>query len=591
MKTLRHVWLLVVAVSVLAAGLLVPALGVADRSWSHPVSLSTPGQDARNPQVGVSSDGRTIATTWYRSDGSEYIVQAKTSTNGGRTWTAHNLTAPGKDAYDPQIAVSGDGKTIATTWYRYLDRTSVVQARTSTDSGRTWTTATNLSDSSRRADAPQIAVSANGNTIATTWKLHNGSKSVVQSKTSTNGGRTWTTTNNQSAPDQDAYNPQVDVSGDGKTIATTWYRYNGSKDTVQAKTSTNSGRTWSSVFNQSAPGKDAYDPQIAVSGDGKTIANTWRRYNGSNSLVQAKTSTNSGRTWTAHNLSDPGKDAYNPRVDVSGDGKTVATTWQRDDGWQLIAQAKTSTNSGRTWSSAINLTTRGRDAELPQVGVSGNGTTIATTWQRNNGSNWIVQAKTSTAPLPPATANYTPLKRNRTKVAWMASSEAIGYKVVINGSTKCTTGRGKSRCTAKKAYGPRANVKVIAIGATGNSPATSAAYRRSRKTIVYGTAHFSHNSAALTKKNKKVVRKRTKALARQGFGTATVFGYTAKERNAKKLSKKRATAVRKEMRKTLRTIKESMRIKTVAKGNKNPIGNNNTKKGRAKNRRATINIR
>ena len=86
-------------------------------------------------------------------------------------------------------------------------------------------------------------------------------------------------------------------------------------------------------------------------------------------------------------------------------------------------------------------------------------------------------------------------------------------------------------------------------------------------------------------------------LARQGFTKAVIKGYTAssgKKSGAefrKQLSQQRTKAVASVMREQWRRMGVRVKLKLRAQGGHDPVGNNSTMIGRAKNRRATINIR
>ncbi|MEI6447199.1 MAG: hypothetical protein WCO96_04865, partial [Actinomycetes bacterium] len=89
---------------------------------------------------------------------------------------------------------------------------------------------------------------------------------------------------NLSAPGQDASSPQVATAPNGASTIT-WYRYEGSKLIVQAVRIDAKGKK-GPVLNLSAPGQDASSPQVATAPNGASTI-TWRRYDGSNNVVQA----------------------------------------------------------------------------------------------------------------------------------------------------------------------------------------------------------------------------------------------------------------------------------------------------------------
>ena len=81
--------------------------------WVLPAAdLSASGQGAFGPQVANAADGSTTAI-WFRSDGSNDIVQAATRLPGGSFGTPVNVSTTGMGSYDPQIAIAPDGTVTA----------------------------------------------------------------------------------------------------------------------------------------------------------------------------------------------------------------------------------------------------------------------------------------------------------------------------------------------------------------------------------------------------------------------------------------------------------------------------------------------
>ena len=94
------------------------------------------------------------------------------------------------------------------------------------------------------------------------------------------------------------------------------------------------------------------------------------------------------------NLSTTLQNAERPQVATGPDG-TTTITWQRYNGTHWIVQAATRAANATTFSTPINLSTTGQDAYNPQVATGPDGTTTIT-WMGYNGSNLIVQAVTAT---------------------------------------------------------------------------------------------------------------------------------------------------------------------------------------------------
>jgi hypothetical protein len=192
-----------------------------------------------------------------------------------------------------------------------------------------------------------------------------------------------------SASGQRADVPQVSVDSTGLATAV-WRRYDGSNYIIQSSTS-QSGGTWSKAVDVSAAGGYAFGPQVSVDSTGLAIA-VWNRFDGSNYIIQSSTS-QSGGTWsTPVDLSASGQSAQVPQVSVDSTGLATAV-WYRYDGSNDIIQSSTS-QSGGIWSAPVDLSASGQGAYSPQVSVDSTGLATAV-WARSDGSDYVIQSSTS----------------------------------------------------------------------------------------------------------------------------------------------------------------------------------------------------
>ena len=300
--------------------------------------LSVTGQDAQYPQLAVGADGATTVT-WYRNNGSNYIVQSATRPGGSSTFgTPVDLSVAGRSAYDPQIAVGPDGATTVT-WRRSNGTNDIVQAATRPAGSSTFGTPVDLSATGQNADVPQVAVGPDGATTVT-WRRNNGTNSIIQAATRPAGSPTFSSPADLSVTGQSAFVPQVAVGSDGATTIT-WTRSDGSKYIIQAATRPAGSSTFGTPVDLSATGRDAYDSDVAIGPDGATTV-TWSRSDGSAYIIQARTrpagSTDFG---TVADLSATGQSSNEPQVAVGPDG-TPTVTWYRV-GPSYIVQASTGT--------------------------------------------------------------------------------------------------------------------------------------------------------------------------------------------------------------------------------------------------------
>lgn len=209
---------------------------------------------------------------------------------------------------------------------------------------------------------------------------------------------TWLPPATLSQTGQDANEPDLamDALGDMTSV---WYRYDGSNYRVQTAYRP-AGGTWGVGLNLSPAGQNARSPHVAMDPAGDTIA-TWRRYDGSNYVIQAATRPLGG-SWSIATLSAPGQSARQPAVAISING-VGAAVWRRYDGTNDVIQADVF--SGGAWGAPVTLSDDSQGAFDPHVAVDGNGN-VYVVWDRYDGSNYRIQAATlpfGGAPTTPAT--------------------------------------------------------------------------------------------------------------------------------------------------------------------------------------------
>ncbi|MCB0829221.1 MAG: hypothetical protein KDB62_10485, partial [Solirubrobacterales bacterium] len=107
--------------------------------WDPPVQdLSAAGQNATQPRVTTGPDGAATAI-WRRSNGTNNIIQAATRPPGGSFSPPVDLSAPGQDADAPQVVTAPDGTTTVV-WQRSDGANVIIQARTRPSGGSFGTT-------------------------------------------------------------------------------------------------------------------------------------------------------------------------------------------------------------------------------------------------------------------------------------------------------------------------------------------------------------------------------------------------------------------------------------------------------------------
>ncbi|HEU5106532.1 MAG TPA: glycosyl hydrolase [Solirubrobacterales bacterium] len=243
--------------------------------------LSEAGRDAVEPRVAVADDG-TATVVWSRFDGEDSIVQTRrVEPDGTLEEASEGISLAGESAIQPRVGVGPDG-TATVVWNRFDGANWVIQARRMNPAGVPAGAAVNLSASGRSAAEPQLALDPDG-AVTVVWDRFDGTSFVVQARRLDPAGVIGATTFNLSAGGRDAADPQVATSPQG-TATVLWSRFDGSNWLVQRRDVDAAGALGTTA-TLSVAGRRAGDPALAWGEDG-TLAMSWRRFAGNGDVVQ-----------------------------------------------------------------------------------------------------------------------------------------------------------------------------------------------------------------------------------------------------------------------------------------------------------------
>src|SRR5262249_33749049 len=128
------------------------------KTWSKPVDISSSPGKSMDPAIDVGKDGSVVAV-WTDTAGSETSPDIYFARFDGKSWSkpANISSTPGVSS-EPDVDVAPDG-TIHVIW---LDTSAGqnpdVWASASSDGGKTWSKAQNISDTPGKSMTPSIAV-------------------------------------------------------------------------------------------------------------------------------------------------------------------------------------------------------------------------------------------------------------------------------------------------------------------------------------------------------------------------------------------------------------------------------------------------
>lgn len=414
----RHTPALAAALCVLAGFAAAPAH--AAPRWLAPTDLSAAGRDAEDPQVAVDPAGDAVAV-WTRFDGAHTVVQAAVRQAGGSWVLSGNLSVAGRDAEEPDVAVDAAGNAVAI-WRRHDGSKFIVQSATR-PAGGAWQGPVDLSAAGETAKEPELAVDAAGDAVAV-WTRFDGLDFTVQAAVRPGGGA-WQGPLDLSAAGQDAEEPQVAIDSAANALAI-WSRYDGSRFVVQSARRLAAG-AWEKPLDVSVAGQNAEEPQLALDPAGNAVA-VWSRFDGAKDIVQAAVGSGGGGAWgLPDDLSPAGQNAEEPQVAVDPGGNAVAV-WTRLNSPADLVQSS-SRPAGGSWGPAVPLSVPGDDAEAPQVSLDPGGNAVAV-WSRSDATPRVIQGAERPAGggwLPPALISVVGQSANEPQVA----SDSVGNAVAV----------------------------------------------------------------------------------------------------------------------------------------------------------------
>lgn len=301
-------------------------------NWSVPTNLSPPGQTATNPQVIIDQNGNAVAI-WERSNGMHLVIQASTLPRNGSWSTPVDISLPGQEALLPQLTVNLSGNVLAV-WKRF-DGTHYLIESAALPYGGKWSPPTILSLPGQNADKPQIALDAAGEAIAL-WSRYNGNKNVIQSCQSTFGGA-WSIPKNLSSETINAQNPRINMAQGGKATAIALWEDTTNHEIQSMKMSQNA---WEEAIVVSNSSEFSTVPQVAMDFHGNAIA-IWQ--NPIKKVIQAAALPFNGKWSLPEDLSESGQYAIAPQIVLDSKGNGVAV-WIRSNGTHNIVQASSGFN-------------------------------------------------------------------------------------------------------------------------------------------------------------------------------------------------------------------------------------------------------
>ncbi len=355
--------------------------------------IETGATAAGRPRIAVAPNGDAVAVWMQQSDGVYFSVWSNHYTFATKTWsTAVRIGTGTGDAWDPQISIDANGNALAV-WQQDGNPTGILRYDIWSNrytAGTGWGIAALLeTDNAGSAQAPQIAIYANGDAIAV-WTQFDGTYANIMANRYSTG--TWGSTPTVIATGPGGrYNPQLAIASNGNAFAV-WSTSGSGNNNID--TSLYTAGVWGApvAIGSDALGySDIHNAKIAFDGSGNAIA-VWRQIAVSGRNVMANRYTPGSGWGTAAAIEWAGGDADVPQIafDVSGNALAV---WQQTSGFgtnnRIWSNRYTSGTGWGGFPSLIQTDISGgstANAVTPQIAIDPNGNALAV-WVQPDGAS------------------------------------------------------------------------------------------------------------------------------------------------------------------------------------------------------------
>lgn len=151
-------------------------------TWGKPVALTNPAIviEPANQQVAIDAQGEAVVTWSWLIGGIHDVVEATEGRTSSSVWqTPVALSAPGANVEEaPQVAVNGAGNATVV-WERSNGTNEIIEAASGLAASGSWQTPVSLSAAGKEAGEPQVALDAQGNAVAV-WKRFDGADYIAE---------------------------------------------------------------------------------------------------------------------------------------------------------------------------------------------------------------------------------------------------------------------------------------------------------------------------------------------------------------------------------------------------------------------------
>lgn len=393
----RGAGLSLILLAVFGAGLATAPAASAAPAWLAPVDLSAPLRDALDPEVAMDEAGRTVAV-WEREGITPFQRAVQASTRGlGEPFSAPvDLSVP---AQDPKLAMTSGGEAVAA-WWHSESGNYVLQASRRPPEG-SFSSPVEVTELPQKGSPPEIHLAVNtSGKAALAWVEENeAEKGVVMVSTIAAGGSPSDPLPVSSGA-HEAAGPQVAVDDAGQ-ITVAWDGYSEAEERPGLIQATEGPGATFSTPEDVSDADLAAEPRLALDPAGEpTVAwvgfeqkpeGEWKEPGKPEyfpGVVEASTSSGSGFDPPVDVSDDPTDAMFSPSLAIGSNG-TAVVAWVRNMvASDQIVQAAARAPGGE-FSAPQDLSDETNEARRPDVAVSPLGVSTVV-WE--GGGTPVIQA-------------------------------------------------------------------------------------------------------------------------------------------------------------------------------------------------------
>jgi len=250
------------------------------KSWSAAVNVSNTPGSSMEPSIAVDSHGGLVVA-WSESvpGGTFPDIFSSASSDGGKTWSEPvNISSTPTQSGASSVSASVDGIFhMVWTDTGAGDKQSDIWYSRSIDHGLNWDKAVDLSNTPGVSNATELAVGPKGE-LAVTWSDTTGpggAQSDIWFTVSTDGGKTWAKATNISNTPGISANPAIAIDAkDAIYVAWDDISAGDTRPDIFLLVSHDAGKTFDKSINISKTPGISSNPEIAAAGDGQ-LAVVW----------------------------------------------------------------------------------------------------------------------------------------------------------------------------------------------------------------------------------------------------------------------------------------------------------------------------